>query len=260
MFGALLGLFGLGVAGIEAARDSMDDSIKRSDSIASGGKTYIDHKCRTRSNRTNNIVVTREDKDGYKIKVDIKTGEILDQTHRKNCEEATRIDKERCRRMGLLTYFDTQNRENGRIEPKEKRVCDDLPVDKYMSGNYCIPIFHLMCGKDTNHLYGYTEEDLVIENRRRVLDYCYQWYVNGDIESSMPHPSKMIDAAKKYNIFIYPEDIQFGLKKVKEGTIREYQYQNVDSDFWDRSKSDTRDYRYADWCDSKHWIENPKCL
>jgi len=257
--GTLLALFGIGKYVSGSVKDSVNDISKRTDAKATGKSTYIDSKGKFRSTKTNNIVVCRTDNDGYNIEVDIKTGEIVNNEHRKNCDRDVLKCKESYKRMGLLVYRDNHNRINGLLRPVERRVCDDLPVEIENDFCYHIPIFKLVCGKDTNDFRGENVDDLIIiENRRRVLDYCYWWYVDGDVKSSKPHPTKILEEAKLYNIFIYPEDIQFGLERIKDGTIDKYKYYYVSSDRMDSVGYDTTDFRYASWCDKKHWINDAK--
>lgn len=205
--GGLLGLFGIGGKVVDGIKGSAYDSSKKYDAKAFGQATYIDRRGVERSIRTNNKTWHVTDNEGYAVVIDSKTKEILE-SNREQIEKENREAKEKAIRGGDYAYKVRRPIANGswafRNSYEYYRTSDDKPLCNDDEIFYTTPKFHLICD-----CYDTTER-----NRKQVYKYCWEWYVEDNMQSA--HPKGMLDEAKEYGIKIYEEDLQYCLDKIDE--------------------------------------------
>ena len=208
MFGAILGLFGIGGKFIHDTKGSIFDFERKSNAIQQGNNTYIDRHGKERSIYTNNIVWDVYDKDGYNVTIDSKTREILRQDQRYNFESKRKEAKEKAIRAGDELYsYQTRKRNKWGIPNTitEWRRTKDDKIAILKKGCLVTPIYNLeLNNSDFN----------IKRNRENIYKYCREWYIERD--TTKPSLEGIIKEADEYNITVFTNDIKYCLEKIEE--------------------------------------------
>ena len=210
MLGAILALFGFGVLTKENIKHNSFDNDQKEYAIANNKNTYIDWRGTERSIRTKNKVWHITDQDGYRIAIDSKTKEILDDSQRKGYEKIQKENKEKAKRGGEYAYSVPMKCCLYPNIPIDKcgyfRTSDDKPLCKGMLCSWVTPKFHLCCGDQNKYT--------VDNTRKAIYDYCYDWYVNNNMTTA--HPNGIFEEAEDYGVIVYKKDVEYCLEKIKE--------------------------------------------
>lgn len=243
--GGLLGLLGIGGKVVDDFKTSLYNEEKRQSAISNESPTYIDRKGRERSARTGNEVRNLWDSDGYRIKVDAKTNEVLSNDQRNILNNKQAEAKSKAKRAGydVYRYRICKRGKSGfpTIEYECRRTKDDKIVCRTRSTRYYgygIPTYGLLAtGND---------EWNIANNRRIVYEYCKEWYIDTNMKG--PHPYGMKEKAKEYGITIFENDIDYCVDKIMEASKN-----GTAPDFDERLGYD-KTYSKASWVDEKYWI------
>lgn len=241
MFGAILGLFGIGGKLIHDTKGSIFDSGRKSNAIQQGNNTYIDRHGKERSIYTNNIVWDTYDKDGYNVTIDSKTREILRQDQRHNFENKRKEAKEKAIRAGDEAYGYYVRKRNKYGMPDtiyEYRRTKDDKIVKLKGGYYVTPIFELIVAKNNY---------IVRKNRCKIYKYCRDWYVDKNRLGN--HPNEMINEAKEYGVVIFEDDIEYCLQKIDESI------KNGGECILKQDVRKDRKYCEANWVNERDYID-----
>lgn len=233
MLGALLGLFGLGAAGVSAHKQHKRDFNYRYGAMDSGKKYYIDRNGSLRSCRTNNLVKEVLNDCGYYDYYDKETGEKLTDSLTIEREERARSDEKIiAQRQGLDTY--TYNRKDYLIE-------NDLEVI-HEGWNYATPKFKLRYLTRRNKRY-LSDEEIMRIYRGSLYKAYKHWYEYHDTHYICPNIKGVINEAKMYGIKLLPEDIEHLNNRLDEE-------KPFESCIWD-----DEDYCKGDWVNEKYQID-----
>lgn len=228
MFGALLGLIGLGGCAADSMKTRIRDDSKRIDANSRGQLIYTDSNFVERSVKTGNKVSKMYSRKEITYYRDRKTGEVIEDINpymvRKKQQE-----KEEAQRRGYPVYC--VHYAGHTIHYLTK---NDLEV--VSDGCYFTPKFKLKV-----NTYNENETKITKENRKNLYKWYRElWYKNG--ESDVDFKKEILNMANTYEIKVFEEDIDFCQDALKNGTFsKEYYVEDdkryaeldgIDKDYW----------------------------
>lgn len=197
MFGAILGLIGLGSGIKQSVKNSVNDDCAKNRAIENGKLYYTDHNFIIRSCISGKPVKIIQNKYGVADYYDPVTNEIL--TRGIEFDKRVAEEKEKARRRGDSYYF----------TPKTgyKTLDTDLPVIYNGSVYLKTPRYNLLYCRWTE---GINDNNMICKNREQLYKTFRKCYIdNKDI-------SFLKDEADRYGIKLFDEDIEYLKRKLKE--------------------------------------------